>query len=360
MVSTVDHFSHLQDQRNLNLWTLSKLAVGFYKAFRKKMTASSYDPVLLKRLAHFAYENARGKEDDAGVEGGLDKLDAIILTGDLATTGNQNDIQLVKSFLQSTGNSRYPYLNDQHEATLGAIQIPIWFLPGNHDRLVPTLGLSWARNLPFPKFFEPGGTQFDNYLGDFKTDPAQVLGLLPAASPTSLRVVIIAADFSLKSFGHHEGLYGWLAQGRIYNDVLASLLQKTEDQIAAHKEDPRGTLCVLWAIHFPPGFPHISQTNRILFEERLTAEAKQCGVKAILAGHTHEQVRYRKPAMTFSVICCGSTTQHVPPNTRGANRFQIINIAVSTANEVDISVENYKYKRVGEDGVGIAHFYRED
>ena len=361
MVSSVDHFSNLRDQQNLNFWTLSKLAAEFFRSFRKKMTASSYDPVVLKRFAHFVYNHSRTKFVDGAVsiEKEPTKVDAVILTGDLATTGSPHDIERVSSFLSSPFDARYPYLNNNHEATLSAIQDPIWFFPGNHDRFVPTLSWIWINHLPFPKFFEPGGIQFDTQLLNFRSEPVRVLdGLSASDNLATLRVVVIAADFSLKRLGDHDGIYGWLAQGRVYENVLGELVKKTQEQISKHKAENTGTLCVLWAIHFPPGFPHISPTNRLLMEEQLIAQAKQNGVEAILAGHTHEQTSYRKPAMSSDVLCCGSTSQRVPSNSRGANRFQIIDISTQGAG-VHIDVENYKYKRAGEDGVSIAHFYKE-
>lgn len=328
------------------------------------MTASSYDPVVLKRLALFIYENARKKyvDDELVTEDGPDKVDAIILTGDLATTGSVKDINRVKNFLHSPGKPRVPYLNLEREATLAAVVSPVWYLPGNHDRFVGTLNSAGIRYAFLPKFFDPGGRIFDNNLLDFQSYPVRILGdLTDASNRSSLRVVVIAADFTLKHFGEHKGVYGWLAQGLVDPKILDRLEEVTQKQIQEHHEKHEGKLCALWAIHFPPGYPHISSTNRLLNEDPLIKKAKQLQVKAILAGHTHEQVFYRKPAMGFDVLCCGSTTQFVPPKTPGANRFQILNITATDSDpDVVIQVESYKHKWVGEDGVRIAQFYREE
>jgi 3',5'-cyclic AMP phosphodiesterase CpdA len=310
MVSSIDHFSHLRDQDNLNLWTLAKLARELYTGFRKKMTASSYDSVVLKRLALFIYENAKKKYlgDRVLTEDGPDKIDAVVITGDLATTGSANDIAAVRDFLRSPASLREPYLNSNHEATLAAVASPVWYLPGNHDRFEPTCNWVPVGKFSFPKFFDPGGVLFDSELIDFRSNPAQLLGVVEDDSMgPSIRVVLIAADFSLRRFGAHEGLYGWLAQGLIDDRILQKLEGITNDQRAEHEEKHSGTLCVLWAIHFPPGFPHISGTNRMLNEQLLIDKANHLGVSAILAGHTHEQVRYRKPKMSFDVLSCGST-----------------------------------------------------
>jgi len=370
MVSPVDQFSHLRSQANLNLLTLSNLAREAYKAFRKKMTASSYEPVVLKRLAHFIYHNSKEKLVDGKVvtEDSPEKIDAVILSGDLATTGHLDDIKKVKNFFTAPFDSRYPYESQMHEATVSAVRTPIWYFPGNHDRLQGNLDWVWItyapfplNHRPFPKFFDPGGTNFDSELLDFNNEAARVLGEIRAqiSSHVALRVVVLAADFSLKGFGDHEGFYGWLAQGRVYDRILRQLVEKTKLERERTEQSDDQALCLLWAIHFPPSFPHISSTNRLLLEQELVQKATEHGVRAVLAGHTHEQVRYRKPTMNFDVFCCGTTTQYVPLNSGDANRFQIIVIDANDTDDIVLSVENYRYKRAGEDGISIAHFYRE-
>lgn len=371
MVSPVDMFSHLSATGNLSLATLSSLAMRALPGFLRKTTASSYDPDLLEFLAEFIYENAKkklGDEDSLIEEVGPEKLDAVIITGDLATTGKAGDIGLVKEFLKGPFDPRYPHLNLNQEATLAAVKIPVWYFPGNHDRFTPTRGLVWIKRFPLPKFFEPGGTNYDGEFWDFRGEPARVLGEVstPSAEGLPLHIVVLAADFNLEKFGDHEGLYGWLAQGKVYDHVLGPLVQKTEEEIAKHKESRAGALCLLWAVHFPPGFPHIGTSNRLIWEEGLISRAKECGVKAILAGHTHEQVRYTKPGMDFEVLCCGSTTQHVPilplRNRSVApegNRFQIITVTAESAEYVRIGVENYRYRRAGVAGVSTPYFYEE-
>jgi predicted phosphodiesterase len=372
--SPVDKFSDLRELGKLKPWELSKLAVKTLIVFLKKMAASSYDPKLLKYLTEFIYENAKKKLDDDGSlleDDSPNKIDAVVLTGDLATTGHLDDIKMVESFLKAPFDPRYPHLSHTHEATLSAVRIPVWYFPGNHDRFTPTRGFVWIKGLPFPKFFDPGGINYDGKFWDFHADPARVLGEVNVSTAgLPLRVVMIAADFNLKQFGDHDGIYGWLAQGKVYdkvyNDVLKVLVYKTKKLIESHKETGGGIICPLWAIHFPPSFPHIGKSSRLIDDEVLIERANECGVKAILAGHTHEQVRYRKPGMHFEVLCCGTTTQHEPflsrqnqPIASTRNRFQIITIEANSQDDVRIDVDNYRYKRAGEDSAPFGYFYSE-
>ena len=76
------------------------------------MAASSYDPETLQALAEFIYNNARKKldqQDNEIFENGKDKLDAVVLTGDLATTGGYDDIKLVADFLRSAPSFKCRY-----------------------------------------------------------------------------------------------------------------------------------------------------------------------------------------------------------------------------------------------------------
>lgn len=364
MVSPIDQLTQLGNVK-LNPTTLAQLAkwaTRALKAFLKKMTASSYEPDVLKHLTLFIYNNARQKKVDGEdqIEQGDDKVDAVLLSGDVATTGSQLDIDKVKSFLNSSIDPIHPYENLNGEATLTAVSIPVWIVPGNHDRFEPTRRLFLFQSVLLPRFFVPGARRFDQII-DFQHAPARELGALPdwPSGATPLRVVVLGADFSLKQLGDHDGFYGWLAQGRVYDDVLQQLIDKTEAAKDKHKAYNQGVLCILWVVHFPPGYPHLSKPHRLLFESKLTNAANKYGVKAILAGHTHEQVSYRKPGTTFDVLCCGTTTQYVPPKTSGRNRFQIVNVMCNDSSNVLVTVENYKYKRAGEAGITISDFYSE-
>lgn len=348
MVSPLDQFRQLQAQGALSPKELVKLALKLRRDCIKKMAASSYDPDVLHDLARFIYDNARHRTvDDDGV-------DAVLLSGDLATLGTAADFYEVKQFLTSTPGPRLRYENSNGHATLSGIGIPTWMLPGNHDRYIPTDGYTYGF---FPKFFDPGGDVFD-LVEDFKQSRAKKLGVLPALDgPVDLRVIVLAADFTLKKFDHHDGVYGWLAQGCAYREIVEELSEQTVREIAKHDND--GTLCVLWAVHFPPAFPGIPGSNKLIDDHLLIAAANDCGVKVILAGHTHQQKPYRPKGANFDVLCCGSTTQYAPPNSQANNRFQIINIDLRGSSDVDIKVENYRYMRAQETTDELPQFYKE-
>jgi 3',5'-cyclic AMP phosphodiesterase CpdA len=328
-------------------------------AWWKRMAVSSYDPEILESLAEFIYENARRKLDERGVEfeeQGGDKLDAVVLTGDLATTGREDDIVRVRKFLKAGYNPLLPQKADEgvyRGATLSAVTIPIMYMPGNHDRYVP----SRARYKGiFPAFFMPDGRSFDDKLTDYRKHPVRKIEVTaPSPDSSKLRVVVLAADFSLEHFDDHEGFYGWLAQGKAYSNIRRKLVALTE-QLKEQKE--RGeTLCIIWAIHFPPEFPGGPDHGKLLGEKKFISKANKAGVSAVLAGHTHKQLTYRNPGMSFEVFCCGTTTQHEPrasvggrdeEDAKSGNLFQIITVTSNAEGLVDVSARDFRY--TGSDG----------
>lgn len=329
----------------------------------KKMAVSSYDPEILESLAEFIYENARRKLDENDVEFeelGEDKLDAVVLTGDLATTGREDDIERVVKFLNARHNRLLPHKADENDyrgATLSAVRVPVMYMPGNHDRYVPSRG---RYNRIFPTFFMPGGRNFDYKLTDYRAHPVRKIEVT-ATSPGSanLRVVVLAADFSLEQFDDHEGFYGWLAQGKAYSNIRRELGLLT-GQLQAEKSADE-TLCVIWAIHFPPEFPGGPDHGKLIGEKKFIGKANSVGVGAVLAGHTHKQLTYRNTGMSFDVFCCGTTTQHEPQAlmnvAKGGNFFQVITVASNNAGRVHISATGYRYTGYGDrDGPLLKHW----
>lgn len=329
-----------------------------WKALRKMSIASSYEPRALNHLAEFIVHNAKGVKPDVeqytvttaaqhGVVLLKEKLDAIILTGDLATTGLDRDLKRVDLFLHEQYDSDVPHKPIDRRsiiATLSALdktKTPVAFLPGNHDRYwfhwkVPT--------------YMPGHRAFDSLLSDYHSHPVQ--RTLITAEHNELQVVILSADFTLRRFSDHEGPFGWIAQGKVYedkdNDILGDLINQTISEITACP--PNIPLCILWAVHFPPEFERQLDQHKLINAGRLLEEADRLHVNGILSGHTHYQRKYRdKDPVTCPVFCCGTTTQHEPktsiqnptPQRYRENLFQILTISANDAAEIRIDCEDY-------------------
>jgi|GEM_PF-1919716 len=316
--------------------------------------ASSYDVSILKRFAEFVSTEVNNK-----------RLDGVILTGDIATTGDPKDIDRIDKFFNEPPHpdpERAFIGRKSRQATLSFISPPdvfLKFFAGNHDRYVRrrTFGKTrkWKLPLIVRKVFDVGGTEFDRIR--FKKDTAPKTRPVEAFSKEKdlgggrkLVVWVLMADFTLKDFDDHEQVFGWLAQGKVYERALEILVDLTE-RVKAGK-DPDKHQCILWACHFPPQFPNARLHSTLLDGDKLIKAANDLGVRAILTGHTHEQTRFSRPGMQTEVICCGTTTQFEPNSRPGGryendltkgNHFQILNIDVEKGGKISLTVENYRY-----------------
>jgi 3',5'-cyclic AMP phosphodiesterase CpdA len=280
-------------------------------------SASSYNTGALDCLCNFVEE----QETD---------LKAIIITGDLATTGFDFDLEKGRIFLEGSG------IFDQSIAATPAAKM---LLPGNHDRYIYT-----AKGF----LFAPGGNHFEAKLKNHWSGPVRRYPGL--TNGDDLSVVIIAADFSLQSKTDCTLPFlklSRLAQGRVYPAILDALVSATKD--AKKEERSKGyTPVILWAVHFPPFFVHrnSSRVSRVLYnltknlidEKLLVEKAKENGVEAILAGHTHEAQDYKERGIGVRILCAGSTTQDDPTN----KHCQIIEVSRNSIHQPKVIVRPFE------------------
>lgn len=368
--SPIDHFADLRDPSRTILR-------GVFKGFRtlpeltshvRKRLASSYSSEPLLALSKFIYQNGRRKSAGEGAQS-ADALDAVILTGDIATTGEIEDIEQAARFLKARANPRIPYKAVEEEyrgATLSRAGIPIIVLPGNHDRYEET----WEWRGKVPIVFKPAGTNFDKVIANYAAPKKPVFAKLlstPIDNSRNLRVVLICADFSLQdiSDADENTHMGWLAQGKVYSDIRKRLVDKTIEVTNVTPESD--VLCVLWAVHFPPFFPGVKKHSQLLGEQALINLANDLEVRGILAGHTHQQLQYQTPGMRFFGLCCGTTTQCEPQaligglqqhNVRAGNHFQILNISAEPTSPLSLTVEHYRYSATTDDGPAVYEWQR--
>lgn len=318
------------------------------RALKKTAFFSSYNPARLLAFAQFVYDDyirSHVNQQDA-------PIDAIVLTGDIATSGRDKDLKRALWFFEdqpdpliAAKSSRlggvYATLAAMidNRYLIGPVAMPLLLLPGNHDRLQPG---------PIVRFdYWPGGTNFDQILENY-WDPnlnAQKWGPDVTAltvTKNTLSISIIAVDLNLKQSSHRTGRwYNRYAQGRVYQgafnerDILGDLKQATRE---LRKKNADGL--IVWATHFPPGFPGISSTMQLIDEKDLIKAANDLDVFAILSGHTHIPVRYRTPITQFDVFCAGSATQFDAPL---GNHFQILEIEGTDRKNATVRLVNYKY-----------------
>ncbi|HET6852206.1 MAG TPA: metallophosphoesterase [Pyrinomonadaceae bacterium] len=277
--------------------------------------ASSYHPHALDSFVNFALSRS--------------DLHAVVLSGDIATTGFEYDLLKAKEFLDGPKPSPYA----ASESVLSNAGIPVWILPGNHDRYTYT-GHEW--------FFSPGGTLFDQILSDHWSGKVKSYPALRDPDER-LSVLVIAADFSLQHANDSTLLHRFnkLAQGRVYEEVLATLEKETlSRQEAERSEFPEHDLVTLWAVHFPPAFEPLSKSKSLLQADNLVNKADKLNIAAFLAGHTHIYKDYSvKPRVR--VLCAGSATQH----DSSMKHCQIVSVKRTSGKSYPIDVTHYEWDK---------------
>lgn len=319
------HASDLHISRRPKLTSaLDLISAGTYlDATRSFALVSTYDPSILLHFADFVYKDYI----DNHVNQQSEPIDVILFTGDVASTGLAIDLNLALKFIEEPSVPTNPVIWSTGNATLAEVQTPIWLLPGNHDRYRRLLLIGYS----------PGGTMFDVV---FKSYWGPKVKEFPTVTRSNTSVKVIAADFNLKRGRDRSGAwYNRFAQGKVYGTILKALERATLDAKKRHS----GPLIILWALHFPPQFPSIPSAMKLINDSQLIDIANNCGVAAVLAGHTHEPVQYRTPNMKFDVFCAGTISQDFAPH---GHYFHIIRVGTDDNNNVSIGRENFLFDEV--------------
>jgi predicted phosphodiesterase len=219
-----------------------------------------------------------------------DRFDAIVITGDLSTSGRREDLIAALRYVDSSPKGGL-WQNEWGEPTLQAAGKPIILMPGNHDRFDQNVGL-------------PGGVTFDRVFSDYWKNGQGV-----ASYVVSEFLVLLACDLTL-SADEVWPLWNFWGKGKAYPRRIEELIDRTR---IIQLEQP--AVAVMWAVHFPPRFEGVSSFLELMDEELLVEAAQRAGVGYLLCGHTHKP-NYYVIDRDLYVHCAGSATQRGrQPNT---------------------------------------------
>lgn len=253
-----------------------------------------------------------------------DQYDAILISGDLATTGADKDINAAYNYLHGKLRHTKDVVDDIHP--ICDVARLIW-MPGNHDRYKDNL-------------FNPGCKRFEesNYFretwrksGQFQTDLGKNDGAVHsyhlAKKGRILTVVCVDFSFQQSDFPKHIG------QGIVLEDVLAELERVTTES----KNKFRGT-AIVWVSHFPPKFPRVANSLKLENEYTFLQLAEKLNISIIFCGHTHEALDYDvpMPSKNIRVVCCGTSLEHQPKDPELS--IQIIELDVSNFDQPEFKV----------------------
>lgn len=272
-------------------------AGNIWNALKKGSFAASYSRQNLRALIRFIRENRK-------------QTDAVVVTGDIATTGLDFDLEPARNFIAGDPDldPDLKLVEPTLENFFGKEHLLI--LPGNHDRyqIFEFFGSMIGRRVGY----FPGNNLFDTEFEDYWENYVRRMVL----TRDNLAVGVFAADFNLQSFMHCRPFspHNWYAQGKVYGKILDDLVEATKK----FKDDPEfsefSDKFIIWAVHFPP-VDGIAIHSSLLEKERLVEAAlsNECGVSLILAGHIHSPQLFDL-SPDLKVLTTGSTTQHYAPD----------------------------------------------
>lgn len=241
---------------------------------------SSHDVAAAEAFARAAWRLGGAGDVDRAV------VDAILLSGDLATSGDSADLALAHSYVADVATDRW--LSAKGTPTLQGARLPIGLLPGNHDRFKDLL---LPGNHAFDEVFRPW------WRDDDKDGVAELLVL----DKGGRRLVLLGLDLSLRSIS--DGLI-YMGQGAAYADVIDAAVAATAWHKAQHP-----AAAVIWVSHFPPEAP---VTLLLVDDKRLIAGAQRAKIPLLLCGHTHVEKVF---VDDVPVITAPTTTVLEPGNT---------------------------------------------
>lgn len=246
---------------------------------RRRFRPSYCDPDCLEEVARIANKNAA-----------LDRIDGVIVSGDIADSGRTSDLAIAKDFLFPQELKGFQWITSKLKPSLNVYNKPIIFLPGNHDRF---------------GFFDlvPGSKEFDKFFSGHWKGNDRGISFWCLPDDKNPQLMIICADFTIKSL---RDCIFWIGQGKVYDDQLRELLNFTKK---AKDKTP-----VIWVLHFAPD-KQVGQENPVPFKLKLNdsrilvKKAEVFDIKYIFCGHIHKGTNYNAGISKKVMIhCAGSST----------------------------------------------------
>ncbi|MDP3207583.1 MAG: metallophosphoesterase, partial [Rhodoglobus sp.] len=248
-------------------------------------------------------------------------LDAILITGDLATSGyRRDDLVMARAILEPAQGGPGGHFV-RHPLSAGYVPTfnsgaPVVWMPGNHDRYAG-------------KGFEVGGTDFDEIVG-WKTNSFVATFSMKGA-------LVLTIDCSLRPGSGSDSFPHRLGVGEVHDALLAEVRRICEDR------EPDDLL--LWMVHWPPEHTPRKEMMKLVRENELLELAQEFGVDLILSGHTHRASVYES-TVGVPVLCCGTTSQALS----GDEPHTLFDIHVELeSNALTIDVDRWEFDSAGEE-----------
>lgn len=306
------HFCEVPNRQNaLSLWRNPRSTIAPDIFGRLNFLPESYAVDVADSVAKFVYFRRFA-------------ADAIVISGDLATTGMAADLASARAFVADPPVAGV--LSRSQRPTLRAANLPVLLLPGNHDRFQDNQGTPWGKSfeVTFPLDW-----------------PRHSVRPFILEKSDNTRLAFVAADFCLRQTNDAlmPSALNRYGQGRVYEDLVARLREVT-----ARARSGRSVTEVVWVVHFAPG-DQTDRTLRLLNDGPLREALDAEGIRLLLCGHVHTPSEYRFGNDT-TVYCAGSSSS---VDVRGRNAIHVVDIKVGT--ETTFRRDNYVWSEDASDFV---------
>ena len=306
------HFSYRLNRPNLvNLLETDAADIVniIGNAFKDRLPEfANHNPMLADALAEFVYLQS-------------DAIDAILITGDLASTGRSSDLSVAYNYIDASCTRKWQ--TQTQEASLKAGNLPIYLLPGNHDRYQHVLG-------------GVGNTEFETIFSSYWPRTSKINPFI-LTMPDNELLGVICADFSLRKISD-SGLcppYHQFGRGLVYRDILDELVSITR------KVQTAGCQAIVWAVHFPPNPPNQASNLALLRGRKLAEAASACNVGYIFSGHIHRKERYKVANTNVNVLSASTSTANLPSPAK--NEIHMVTIDVSKSIITNLVCQDHVY-----------------
>lgn len=245
-----------------------------------------------------------------------DDVDAIVITGDIATTGRDKDLAAAREYVLK--NVKSHYFDWRFGSSLSAGGRRIYLMPGNHDRYKGFLPNPSVNNLNFENYF-PNHYPLGKRVHSF------------TRSKEGRSIGVVFGDFCIRSDADVSSGSAW-GKGIAYEDIL--------DDMAAESRRlrlERPGILILWAIHFAPF--ECGASLELVDGAAVIDRARRSGVRHILCGHTHTKERISIGDVT--VYCAGSACS---VDREGSHMVHIVDIQYDAASAA-VTRENFVLRR---------------
>ena len=288
------HLSTAPNRKNLLGYNSppSYKSAGLNTKYNWHALPSSYDVDLAEAVARYAYQHKS-------------LYQGIIISGDLATTGTDLDLQAAHDFINLPAEL---WTSAKGTPTIGGLGKRLIIIPGNHDRYCDGSGDAGCGN--FDKKFRKYWIEPNSYVDKPITDRTYVNKTIARRRGKSL--AFMQVDFSLQQNADCDApvfINKW-GQGRVYGSVLDRLIIETTDLQKIELKNNKIETPVVWVSHFPPT-SYCNRTLKLIDHRNLIEAAKSCGIKYIISGHLHSRNIYMDSDVTVlgAGTACGVDTE---------------------------------------------------